>query len=61
MERGFDALQHGRGPILVVVSALLLILIIFAGGYFMMLFERRYRETHPEENRPKPPDAPTKP
>lgn len=61
MERGFDALQHGRGPILVVVSTVLLILLIFAGGYFMMLFERRYREAHPEENRPRPPDSEPKP
>jgi hypothetical protein len=48
-ERGFDSLQNGMGPGLLIGSTIILILIIIAGGMFMQLKEREWREAHAEE------------
>jgi hypothetical protein len=48
-ERGFDALQNGMGPALLIGSTVLLVLIILAGGYFMMYKERESRAARARE------------
>ena len=48
-ERGFDALQHGMGAVVLVASTILLTLIIIAGGLIFRYLEIQYRREHPDE------------
>ena len=48
-ERGFDALQKGSGPLILIASTVLLLAIIFAGGMMMQRAEMRWRAAHREE------------
>lgn len=48
-ERGFDGLQQGMGPILLIAATVLTIAIIFAGGIFMQMKERQDREAERRE------------
>jgi hypothetical protein len=58
-ERGFDALQSGAGPLLLVGSTILLVLIIIAGGLFMRMKEMEWRATHEKDGTPKKDDPAT--
>jgi hypothetical protein len=55
-ERGFDALQNGLGPGLLIGSTILLLLVIFAGATFMQYKEREWRATHHSDGQPKTDD-----
>lgn len=50
-ERGFDALQNGLGPAILIMSTILLVAIIIAGGLFFRYKEMQWRAA----NEPKPP------
>ncbi|HTQ09879.1 MAG TPA: hypothetical protein VMI31_07395 [Fimbriimonadaceae bacterium] len=57
-ERGFDALQHGMGAVVLVASTILLTLIIIAGGLIFRYLEIQYRREHPKEAGREPSDQP---
>ena len=48
-ERGFDALQTGKGPMILILATVLLLAIIFAGGLFFRYKEMQWRAEHKEE------------
>jgi hypothetical protein len=48
-ERGFDALQKGNGPALLILSTVLLTLFILAGGLFLRYKEMEWRRKNAEE------------
>ncbi len=52
-ERGFDQLQNGMWPALLLVGTVVLVGIIFAGGILMMRMERQWKETHLPDGTPR--------
>lgn len=48
-ERGFDVLQTGSWPLILVASTIILVLIILAGGLYMRNKEMEWRAANKEE------------
>jgi hypothetical protein len=60
-ERGFDALQKGNGPALLILSTVLLTLFIIAGGMFLRYKEMEWRRKNAEEQSKTPDDSSPRP
>ncbi|HVT12426.1 MAG TPA: hypothetical protein VHE55_09175 [Fimbriimonadaceae bacterium] len=45
-ERGFDQLQTGYWPLVLIASTILLLLLIFAGGMYFRKKEMEWRAEH---------------
>lgn len=50
-ERGFDTLQKGFGPLLLIGSTVVLTLIILLGGLYFRYKEMEWRAAHKDEGR----------
>jgi hypothetical protein len=59
-ERGFDALQKGNGPALLILSTVLLTLFIVAGGLFLRYKEMEWRKNNKEQSKDDSPNGATR-